>query len=342
MTQKKPTMKDVAVQAGVSVSSVSHVLNGTRFVSKDVTKRIEQAIRTLNFRPNPVARNLRSGKSGLIGYIISNLENYFYLTVAKGIEKTIEAYGYRLMLIDSAESKKKEMNNVESLLMQGVDGLIISPTYPDFEYLKKLTNPGYPVVFIDRQPSDYMADTILLDNFDASLSATRYLISRGYRDIGILVIHFGGDKVDKTMQERIDGYKQALEEAGIRVKHSLIKASAGKAVPMNSMQYVETYKMTEQLLRQQVRAILCGNSIAAIGAYSYLRDKKIRIPEDVSLITFDDDLWLRLTTPGISSVVQPAELMGAMAARRLLLRLEGEEFPFECFRLKANIVLRGS
>ena len=340
MRHKKPTMKDVAVQAGVSVSSVSHVLNGTRFVSTDVTRRIEQAIQTLNFKPNPIARNLRSGKSGLIGFVISNLENYFYLSVAKGIEKAIEAQGYRLMLIDSAESKKKEMNNVESLFMQGVDGLILCPTGPDFEYLEKLTRPGYPVVFIDRQPSNYMADTILLDNTEASLAATRYLISKGYRDIGFLVIHFGGDKIDKTIQERIDGYKQALEEAGIRSRH--IKASAGKAVPMNTMQYVETYKMTEQLVRQQVRAILCGNSIAAIGAYSYLRDKKIRIPEDVSLITFDDDLWLRLTTPGISSVVQPAELMGAMAARRLLLRLEGEELPYECFRMKAEIVLRGS
>ena len=111
---------------------------------------------------------------------------------------------------------------------------------------------------------------------------------------------------------------------------------------MNNLQYVETYKMTEQLLKQNVRAILCGNSIAAIGAYSYLHDKKIRIPEDVSLLTFDDDLWLRLTTTSISSIVQPSESMGAMAARRLLQRLQGEELPYECFRLKAEIVLRDS
>ena len=342
MLHKKPTMKDVAVQAGVSMATVSHVLNGTRYVSDDVTKRIVKAIHDLNFRPNPIARNLRSGKSGLIGFIVSNLENYFYLSIAKGIEKTIEANGYRLMIIDSADSKEKEMYNVESLYMRGIDGLIIAPTYPDFEYLEKVTMPGYPVVFIDRQPSNCMADTILLANVEAAYSATKHLVSRGYKKIGFLGIHFGIDKIDETMKERVDGYKLALEEVGIQCNDNLIKVLAGKAFTMNVLQHVETYSMTGQLMAEQVEAILCGNSLAAVGTYSFLRDHKIRIPEDVSLITFDDDLWLRLTTPALSSVVQPAESMGAIAAQRLLRRLDGEELPFECLRLKAEIKLRES
>ena len=342
MLHNKPTIKDVAIQAGVSTSTVSHMLNGTRFVSDDVTKRIKQAIQNLNFKPNPVARSLRSGKSGFIGFIVSNLENYFYLSIAKGIEKTIEANGYRLMILDSADSKEKEMYNVESLFTRGIDGLIIAPTYPDFEYLKKVTRPDYPLVFIDRQPSNYKADTILLENVEAAYSATKYLISMGYKTIGFLAIHFGVNKMDETIKERVDGYKLAIKEAGIQNLDNLIKVSAGKAFTMNVLQHVETYKLTEQLIKQKVQAILCGNSIATVGTYSYLRDKKIRIPQDVSLITFDDDLWLRLTTPAISSVVQPAESMGAIAAQRLLRRLEGEDLPFECLRLKAEIILRES
>ena len=338
----KPTMKDVAIHAGVSVSSVSHVMNNTRFVSADVTKRVKQAIQTLNFKPNSIARNLRSGKSWLIGFIVSHLENFYYLSIAKGIEKTIEAQGYRLLLIDSAESKEKEINNVESLFMQGVDGLIIVPTNPDCEYLKKVIIPDYPVVFVSRQPSNYNADMILLDNFEAARMATRHFISRGYTSIGFLGVKFKGNNINKTMEERVEGYKQALEESGIKSDPDLIQVVTGEAAALNTLQYTETYKLTEQLLGKQARAILCGNSIAAIGAYTYLRDKKIRIPEEVSFITFDDDLWLRLTTPAITSIVQPAEAIGAMAAHRILRRLEGEDMPFECFRLKADIVLRES
>jgi LacI family transcriptional regulator len=204
-SNKRPTMKDVAKMAGVSVTSVSHMLNETRFVSEDVTNRIEQAIRALNFRPNPIARNLRSGKSKLIGFMVSNMENYFYVNIAKGIEKTLASHGYRLVLIDSGENKKNEMVNVESLYLRGVDGLIIAPTSPNCEYLKNIVEPDFPMVFVDRQPINYNGDTILLANSDAAYTATNYFISKGYRSIGFLTLYYGGTTIDKTMQERIDG-----------------------------------------------------------------------------------------------------------------------------------------
>jgi LacI family transcriptional regulator len=339
---RRPTMKDVAQQAGVSITSVSHVLNGTRFVSEEKTKKIEQAIWSLNFKPNPIARNLRSGKSKLAGFLVSNMENYFYVNIAKGIEKTLNSYGYRLVLIDSAENKKNEIDNVESLYLRGVDGLIIAPTESNCEYLRKIVSPGFPVVFVDRQPVNYHGDTILLANFDAAYTATNYLISKNYRSIGFLSLHYGGTTVDKTMQERIDGYRKALNDANIPVDDNCIKAMPGVPAATNELQYTESYKMMEQLLQIPVRAVLCGNSLAAIGAYSLLRDKKIRIPGEVSLITFDDDIWLKLTTPRISSVVQPMESFGVLAAQRLITRIEGKDLPYECFRLKAEMVLRES
>jgi LacI family transcriptional regulator len=340
--RKRPTMKDVAKTAGVSVTSVSHVLNRTRFVSDDVTRRIEQAIHVLDFKPNPVARNLRSGKSKLIGFIVSNLESYFYVNIAKGIEKTAGLYGYRLLLIDSAENKKNEMDSIEALYLQGLDGLIIAPANSNFEYLKKIVTPDYPIVFVDRQPLNYNADTILLANFEASYTAVKYFISMNYRDVGFLSFHFGGLEIDKTMQERIDGYSQALRDAGITPNPDAVKVIGGAPVAMNELQHTESYTMMGQLLKVPVRAVLCGNNLAAVGAYSYLKDHHIRIPEDVSIITFDDEVWFRLTTPCISSMVQPAESLGVLAARRIMNRIEGKELPFECFRLKAEMVLRGS
>ncbi|MDR1898848.1 MAG: LacI family transcriptional regulator [Treponema sp.] len=335
-------MKDVAKTAGVSATSVSHVLNGTRFVSDDVTRRIEQAIRVLDFKPNPIARNLRSGKSRLIGFIVSNLENYFYVNIAKGIEKTVGSRGYRLLLIDAAENKKNEVDSVESLCLRGVDGLVIAPTNPDFKYLKKIVDADYPVVFVDRQPLNYNADTVLLANFEAAYTAVKYFISMNYRDIGFLSFHFGGSEIDKTMQERIDGYSQALRDAGITPHPDRIKVMSGAPAAMTELQYTESYKMMGQLLNIPVRAVLCGNSLAAVGAYSYIKDHDIRVPGDVSLITFDDDVWLRLTTPRISSMVQPAESLGVLAAQRLMSRIEGKERPYECFRLKAEMILRES
>jgi LacI family transcriptional regulator len=337
-----PTMKDVARKAGVSVTSVSHALNGTRFVSEDVSSRIEQAIKVLNFKPNPIARNLRSGKSKLVGFIVCNIENYFYINIAKGIEKTLNNYGYRLLLVDAEENKKKEIDNVESLYLQRTDGLIIAPTDPNFEYLKKMVRSDYPVVFVDRPPINYNADTILLSNTEAAYTATRYLISKNYRSIGFVTFHFGERGIDKTMQERIDGYIMALREAGIPVSENNIKFTLGTPVGMNELQYAESYKMMEQLMQIPVRAVLCGNSLAAIGAYSYLKENKIRIPEDVSIITFDDDVWLKLTTPRITSIAQPAEALGVLAAQRLLSRIEGKEMPYECFRLKAEMIMRES
>jgi LacI family transcriptional regulator len=340
--EKRATMKDVAEKAGVSVTSVSHALNGTRFVSPEKIRRIEQAVRDLRFKPNPIARNLRSGKSMLVGFLVSNMANYFYVNIAKGIEKTLSPCGYRLVLIDSAENKNKEMENVESLYLRGVDGLIIAPTDSDCAYLKRMVRAGFPVVFVDRQPVNFNADTILLANEEAAYRATKYFISQKFDPIGFLTFCYGRSGIDQTMRERIDGYARALKEAGIPVRGEAIKTAPGGPSVMNDLQYTESYRLMEELLRIPVRAVLCGNSLAAIGAYSCVKDRGIGIPDEVSIITFDDDIWLRLTTPQLSSVAQPAESFGVLAAERLIARLEGRDLPGECFRLNAEMVLRQS
>jgi LacI family transcriptional regulator len=336
-------MKDVAEASGVSVATVSHVLNGTRFVSTEVTSRVESAIRELHFKANPIARNLRSGKSHLVGFVVSNMENPFYVKVAKGIEKTIGKYGYRLLLVDSAEKNENERESIESLYLRGIDGIIIAPTITDCAYLAELLPEKYPLVFVDRRPVNYTAaDAVLLENQDAAEKAARYLLEKGCTRIGFISFHYGRAGTDETIMERVGGFKKAFEGAGLVPDENLIRVVPGVCLDRHELMHAETYELTKQLLALNVQAIICGNDLSAIGVLYCLREAGIRIPEDVRLITFDDALWLSMTNPQITVIAQPSEALGAFAARQLLKRIQGRHEAYKIVRLNAEIIFRGS
>jgi LacI family transcriptional regulator len=338
----KPTMKDVAEAAGVSTTTVSHVMNGTRFVSPEVTVKVKEAVQALNFKANPIARNLRSGESRMIGFVVSNLEHYFYVNIAKGIDKVINPLGYQLVLISSAENKEAEIKNIESLYLRGIDGIVIAPTTTNCGYLQDILPPGFPLVFVDRQPTAYQADCVLLNNVQAGYAATHRLLHKGYAKIGFVSFHFGEKDIDPTIQERITGYKQAHQEAGLEIDENLIKVAPGASSSPVELLHAEPYAITGQLLDFPVQAILCGNSLAAIGVYQFLKNASISIPQQVALITFDDDLWLSMASPRISAIAQPAESIGATAAKQLLKRIRTKSGACKTLRLDAEIIFRES
>ncbi|MDR1248165.1 MAG: LacI family transcriptional regulator [Treponema sp.] len=338
----KPTMKDVAEAAGVSVTTVSHVINGTRFVSSDATGKVQSAVASLRFKTNPIARNLRSGESRMIGFVVSNLDHYFYVNIAKGIDHIFNPLGYQLVLISSAENKEAEIKNIESLYLRGIDGLVIAPTTTDCGYLKDILPPDFPLVFVDRPPASYQADCVLLNNAKASYDATRHLLNKGYSKIGFVSFHFGEKNIDPTIMERINGYKQAHQEAGLHIDGDLIRAVPGGSSSPAELLHAEPYAITEQLLRLPVQAVLCGNSLAAIGVYQFLKNASIPIPQKVALITFDDDLWLSMATPRITAVAQPAESIGSTAAKQLLKRIRKKSGSYKTLRLDAEIIFRES
>ena len=341
--KRYPTMKDVAEEAGVAVSTVSHVVNRSAYVTEATAAKVEEAIRRLGFRTNLVARNLRSGKSHVIGFIVSNLSSYFYIRIARGIEQAVRPHGYNVVLVESQETIDTEVENIESLFDRNVDGVILVPTCPSCDHLRKVADSGYPVVLVDRQPEGVEFDTILLANEDAGYRATRHLIQQGHTEIAFVGFHFGHGEIDTTMRERMDGYRRAHEEAGLSVRPECLQVAAGGAALVNQLRYAESYRMTERLLdSSSITAILCGNNLASIGVFSCLKDRNVRIPEAVALITFDDELWLSLSTPRISAVAQPAELMGAAAAEHLLKRIDGRTESPECIRLKAELIVRES
>ncbi|MDR0526125.1 MAG: LacI family transcriptional regulator [Spirochaetaceae bacterium] len=335
----KPRMKDVALAAGVSTTTVSHVLNRTRFVSEETIRKVEAAVEALCFKVNPVARNFRLGKSFFIGFVVSNLENYFYLKIAKGIEKTVKAAGYQLTLIDSGEKKDAEMKNVESLYLRDADGIIIAPTTADCGYLETLLPLGFPLVFVDRRPVNFPADSVLLNNRKAAGDAVSHLIARGRRRIGFVSFHFGGTGRDSTIQERAEGYKEACAAGGLE---PMAAVRPWTPLDLENLKRAESYRVALDLLGRGADAFFCGNSLAAIGVYTCLQEQKVAIPGEAGLMTFDDDLWLSMTRPQISAVEQPAELMGGLAAERLLRKIQNPAQAPESLRVEARLILRDS
>jgi LacI family transcriptional regulator len=289
-----------------------------------------------------VAKNLRNGKSGLIGFVVSNLENSFYVSITKGIEKAINSYDYKLLLIDSAESKKKEMENVESLYHQGVEGLIIVPTASDCSYLKDIVPQDFPIVFTDRKPKNWDADMVLLDNKEAAYQVTDSLISHGLREIGFVAIEFGDNENDYVISERVDGYKEALKRAGISFRSDYLKIATLPPTIVNELLQSHAYNLTDELLKTPVQGIISGNNHTAIGLYSCLKDRNVRIPQDMAVITFDDDFWLQMVTPPISALAQPAARLGQLSAERLFFRMHRPHDAKEQFRLKARFIPRAS
>jgi LacI family transcriptional regulator len=346
---RNPTVKDVAAAAGVSVATVSHVLNKTRFVSEETTAKVESAITVLNYKANAIARHLRLGESRLIGYVVSSLDCCFYTDMAAGIDKTLTTRGdgepntpYQLVITDSRDSKQREITNIESLLLRGVDGIIIAPTTTDYRFLRGLLPEGFPVVFLDRQPLHYEADYILLNNRQASFEAASALLKKGYLRIAFVTYHYGEGSIDDTTMERIAGFEEAFTAAAIPLDPVLVRAVPGTSYTRSSLRQGASYRVMRELLDKAVDAVFCGNNFSAVGVVSCLNDAGIRIPRDMAFITYDNDLWMSLTTPQLSSIVQPAEEMGALAAERLLKRFRERDLPPECFRLNANIVYRGS
>jgi LacI family transcriptional regulator len=220
--------------------------------------------------------------------------------------------------------------------------MIIAPTTTDYGFLNDLLPVGFPVVFLDRQPVNYIADYVLLNNSLASYEAAKHLLQKGYTKIAYITYHYGESDIDDTTAERILGFKEAFRDMGIPLDPSLIQAVPGAAYKRWGLIEGETYEIMKRMLEKPVQAVLCGNSFSAVGVVSCLNDSGICMPENIALITYDDDLWMSMIKPKLSSIIQPAEAMGDLAAERLLRRLRKKDMPFESFRLNANIVYRGS
>lgn len=334
----KVTMDEVAQTAGVSKTTVSHVINNSRAVSKEARNKVISAIKELNYNVNSVARNLRSGSSHMIGFIVTNLTNDFYINIGAGLNEVLKPEGYKLFYVNSYENLETEKLNVLDMVMHSADGLIIAPTRNDCAYMNIIIPENLPTVFIDRKPSGFLRDSVLPTNQQGVYEAVKGLIKKGHTRIGFI-----GSRKNDTMTERFNGYQQALSEMMIRVDPDLVMISEVEPTPMYGLLTGQIYLQMEKYLAQaKPTAIMAGNGLATIGIYNYLKTHEIRIPEEIALISFDDQFWYSMLHPALSAVIQDPHEIGIQAGMLLLRRIKGESFRFKDLRIPTKLVYRGS
>ena len=309
------TMKDVAELAGVSITTVSHVINETRFVSDELRARVLEAMEQLHYRPNILARSLRLGETRTIGLIVPDNANPFFAQIARAVEDAGFEAGYSVILCNCDGKLQKELAYANVLSAKQVDGIIFMATGGESEIVDLLREIGIPLVMADRRVDNADVDMVLVDNFRGGYEATKYLLSLGHRRIGCIT----GSSDATPSAERVEGYKRGLKEAGVPVDESLIVRG--------DFQYWGGEEAINRLLalEEAPTAVFACNDLMAIGVMSALRKRGLRVPGDVSVIGFDDILEACVTVPALTTVAQPINQIGRMATEMLVERIASKE-----------------
>lgn len=327
------TMRDVAQRAKVSLATVSHVINGTRYVSADLTARVLQAMQELSYRPNRIARSLRTRRSHTIALIVSDITNPFFAHVVRGAEDAASARGFSVVVSNTDEDEQKEAEAIRVVIEYQHDGVIIASTGQHHREFQRLQQANVPLVLLDRRVPSIRADHILSNNEQAAYEATQYLIERGHRRIGLIL----GRQGIATSEERHQGFRRALQENEIPPSPTLevrgdYRIDGGRRACL-------------ELLKQKPRptALFPVNNRMTIGVLQALAEAEVRCPDDVSVMGFDDFDMLSIVTPPITTVAQQSYELGRGAVEMLLSRVEGDpDAPAKEVRLSCELLERGS
>jgi LacI family transcriptional regulator len=313
-----PTIKDVARQAGVAVSTVSLVVNRKGRVSKDTEKKVLRAIKQLDYHPRRTARRLATRTTGNIGFILthdhfSNAEP-FYTKIFLGTEFEARQLDYYVLLTTVDREIRGEESIPRFLLERNVDGVIFAGTMPRkiVEYTQKAK---IPITFVDYLLNGVTTSEVIIDNFNGIRQATQHLIERGHKHLAFI----GGDMEHPSLRERCEGFQRTLIEAGLPIEKDLIICNQSLTGPQDGFE--ATYQLLET--HKKFTAIVAANDAMAVGALRACRDRKLRIPEDVAITGFDNVEAALTARPTLTTVHVPKEEMGAMAIRHLSNLIKG-------------------
>jgi LacI family transcriptional regulator len=325
-------MRDVAERAGVSVTTVSHVINETRPVSDELRQRVLAAIDELGYQPNVLARSLRRGETHTIGMIVPDSANPFFAELARGIEDTSFEHGYNLILCNSDGDLDKELIYADVLTEKQVDGILFVAAGLSTDHIRALQERRIPVVIVDREIPDVSVDQVLTDNAGGGWLATRHLLELGHRCIGCIT----GPSDVTPSAERVIGYRQALSEGGIPVDEVLIVKG--------DFQYESGYRAARQLLARDdpPTAIFACNDLMAVGAISAAVEMGRQVPVNLSVVGFDDVRLASFANPPLTTIVQPKYEMGVLATTMLLERMRNHDIPPRRRLLDTSLLIRQS
>lgn len=327
-------MRDVAERAGVSVTSVSHVINETRPVSDDIRQRVTAAMKALGYQPNALARSLRRKQTHTIGMIVPDSANPFFAEVARGIEDASFEQDYSVILCNSDGDPAKELLYTNVLIEKQVDGLLFvaAGAGVSSEQIALIQRRQMPLLVVDRDIPGVTVDSVLVDNTRGGWLATSHLLELGHRRIGCIT----GPADLTSSTERVLGYRQALVEHNLPVEEMIIING--------DFQYESGYQATHHLLTldQPPTAIFACNDMMAVGAISAAQELNRQIPADLSVVGFDDVRLAAFTNPPLTTISQPKREMGVVAATMLLERMKHRDRPPRHRLLETSLLIRRS
>ena len=333
---KKVTIADVAGLAKVSKSTVSQYLNKRYdYMGEDTRLRIEEAIQQLGYQPNIVARSLKQKRTSTIGVIVANILHSFSTQVIRSIEDTCRENEIHVIVCNADDDPVKEENYINMLRAKQVDGMIIFPTGGNIELYESMVKDQYPIVFVDRIVEGLEIDTVLLDNESASRMAVEHLVREGHRNIGIVTPSLERNITPRI--ERVSGYKKALTQLSLPIQESFVK----------SVEIEEIRSRLQEMfsLPEKPTAIIAGNDLSLLEILKFVKEKGMKIPEDLSIIGFDEVPFATIFEPSLSTILQPSFQMGRKAAEILLTKIqtkENEEQQTKIHRFEPTLLVRNS
>lgn len=332
-------IKEIAERTGLSVATVSHVINGTRKVSKASTELVMKAIEETGYKPNYAARMLRTQRSNTIAMLIPRVEqgmstNIFFMDVLSGAKDYLQSIGYSLIVATYSENDDgDDMQELQVLKKQWVDGVLEVPNKKKHAHIEKILENGLPLVLLDRSLPELNCSNVYSDSLKVSAEAVELLNRCGRRRVG----YIGGSVHFFTGYDRFCGYCRGLEKCGLQLDEKLVATSDKHTVQAG-------YEGAKKLIENGVDAIYVSNDVQTVGVLEYVQSKGLRIPKDLSVVAFEDYEWMAVTSPPLTTVRQQPYEMGWLGAQLLHKELENPEAAEtkEAIRLEARLILRGS
>lgn len=334
---KKISIKDIAKKAGVSITTVSIVLNGNgpdRKISQEMIRKIMDEAEQLNYRPNQFAKSLRTGKTFTLGLIVDDISNFFFGHLAKTVEEEANKLGYTVMFCSSNNDEGQSRSVLGSLLNKQMDGYIIAPTASMLVEIQQLVEEEIPFVLIDRFFPNFAASYITLDNYKGSFDSVTHLVKQGYKKIAIVT----SDTEQIQMQERLEGYKAALRKFKLPFLSSLVKKIPFKYTEPKIIREIEKFLIANP----DIDALLFTSNNLGISGLESLRNVNKKVAGDIGVICFDDNDLFRLASPAITVLSQPIRTIGKSAVKILIDHIEKKESAETSLVLLPNLIVRDS
>ncbi|ENQ1029635.1 LacI family DNA-binding transcriptional regulator [Vibrio parahaemolyticus] len=328
------TMKDIAKLAGVSTSTVSHVINKTRFVSEEISERVNNAAKELNYyAPSALARSLKVNRTKTIGMLVTTSTNPFFGEVVKGVERSCYHKGYSLILCNTEGDNERMRQSINTLLQKRVDGLILMCSSLEGERIDVFERyPDIPVVVMDWGPMLFTSDKIQDNSLRGGYLAAKYLVDCGHTEIGCIT----GPLIKHQAQMRYEGYKRAMNEAGLEFNANWIIESDFEC----EGGYQAFKKMAERGTLPS--SIFVSNDMMAMGVINAANELGIKVPDDLSIIGYDDIHIAKFMSPSLTTIHQPKYRLGQAAVETLVRRLDDKSNEAQVVQLEPTLVIRNS